>query len=205
MVPAPLYAGMAAPVSRLIGCQPRDGPVSTRAGSALRRVGPCPPGYAEDYVAPARSPTSPGRSDNPGCSIRSPLSSRHVHCLSWQSIIEEIVMKTCLVIAAALAGWSVQASAQDFSGPSVGVQAGWNRTDVRLPEADNGIPGVDRTTDAFVGGAFVAYDYEVAPRVVIGGQAEFNVAASDDSIAIRFLWGRHTDSELWSGTRRYRP
>lgn len=89
-------------------------------------------------------------------------------------------MKTCLVIAAALAPVSVQASAQDFNGPSVGVQAGWNRTDARLPQGGNGIPGIDRSTDAFVGGAFLAYDDEVAPRIVIGGQAEFNVAASDD-------------------------
>jgi outer membrane immunogenic protein len=94
-------------------------------------------------------------------------------------------MKTRLIIiAAALAGWSVQASAQDFNGPSVGVQAGWNSTDVRLPEGINEVPGVDQSTDAFVGGAFLAYDYEVMPRVVIGAQAEFNLAASDDFGAV---------------------
>jgi len=89
-------------------------------------------------------------------------------------------MKTRLIIAAALAGWSVQASAQEFNGPSIGVQAGWNSTDVRLPDGTSGVPGVDQSTDAFVGGAFLAYDYEVVPSVVIGAQAEFNVAASDD-------------------------
>ncbi|PTD22955.1 hypothetical protein CV103_09045 [Sphingomonas fennica] len=92
----------------------------------------------------------------------------------------EIVMKTRLIIAAALAGWSGHASAQDFNGPSVGVQAGWNRTDVRLPAGGKELPGVDQSKDAFVGGAFLAYDYEVAPRIVLGAQAEFNLAASDD-------------------------
>lgn len=89
-------------------------------------------------------------------------------------------MRACLIIAATLAGWSAQASAQDFNGPSVGVQAGWNSTDVRLPQEGNDVSGVDQSTDAFVGGAFLAYDYEVMPRVVIGAQAEFNLAASDD-------------------------
>lgn len=89
-------------------------------------------------------------------------------------------MKTRIAIAVALAGWSVQASAQDFNGPSVGIQAGWNSTDVRLPGGENGVPGVDQSTDAFVGGAFLAYDYEVIPNFVIGAQAEFNAAASDD-------------------------
>ena len=89
-------------------------------------------------------------------------------------------MKARFAITAALAVWSVQATAQDFNGPSFGVHAGWNSTEVRIPEGKNGVPGVDESTDAFVGGAFLAYDYEVAPSVVIGAQAEFNVAASDD-------------------------
>jgi len=93
-------------------------------------------------------------------------------------------MKTYLVIAAALAGWSAQASAQDFTGPSIGVQAGWNSTDVQLPGGSNGVPGIDRSTDAFVAGGFLAYDHEVMPHVVIGAQAEFNIAASDDFSAV---------------------
>ncbi|GGN54127.1 hypothetical protein GCM10011349_29480 [Novosphingobium indicum] len=88
-------------------------------------------------------------------------------------------MKAGLFLATVLIGWSVQASAQDFTGPSVGVQAGWNNTDVRLPEGSNGSLNVDQSTDAFVAGAFLAYDYQVAPRIVVGAQAEFNVAASD--------------------------
>lgn len=89
-------------------------------------------------------------------------------------------MRTRIFIAAALSCWSAHASAQDFNGPSIGVQAGWNSTDVRLPPASEGIPGFDRSTDAFIGGAFLAYDYEVVPQVVIGAQAEFNLAASDE-------------------------
>lgn len=89
-------------------------------------------------------------------------------------------MKIRLFIAAALAGWSIQASAQDFSGPSIGIQAGWNNTDVGLPKGKDGTPAIDQSTDAFVAGGFLAYDYEVVPHVVLGAQAEFNIAASDE-------------------------
>jgi len=92
-------------------------------------------------------------------------------------------MKTYFFIAAIVAGWTTQASARDFNGPSIGVQAGWQSTDVRLPGESDDVPSLDQSTDAFVGGAFLAYDYEVMPRVVIGAQAEFNIAASDDFAA----------------------
>jgi outer membrane immunogenic protein len=83
-----------------------------------------------------------------------------------------MTMKTYLILAAAFAGWSAQASAQDFNGPSVGIQGGLNETDVRLS-------GGDRTRDSFVGGGFLGYDHQVTPHIVIGAQAEFNMAADD--------------------------
>ena len=54
------------------------------------------------------------------------------------------------------------------------------------------------STDTFVGGAFLAYDYEVAPRIVIGGQAEFNVATSDDFGAVGETVARRVNPAMLS-------
>lgn len=94
-------------------------------------------------------------------------------------------MKTIYLIptlAVALVSLAGTASAQEFDGPSIGVQAGWNKADVRNPRSDIGIAPIDRSRDSFVGGAFVGYDREVASNVVIGVQADFSVAADDKII-----------------------
>jgi len=91
-------------------------------------------------------------------------------------------MKTIYLVpalAAALVSFAGAASAQDFNGPSVGVQGGWNKADVRNPRSDIGIAPIDRSRDSFVGGAFVGYDRHVADKVVIGVQADFSIAAND--------------------------
>jgi outer membrane immunogenic protein len=108
------------------------------------------------------------------------LSSRNTRKVAVAFNEQEIVMKFHLILAATLTGWSFQAYAQDFDGPSVGIQAGWSNTDVGLPGVSERASGIDRSTDAFIGGGFLAYDHEVLPRIVIGAQAEFNIAASDD-------------------------
>lgn len=92
-------------------------------------------------------------------------------------------MKPTFALAAAtFALLSAPAMAKDFSGPSIGVQAGWNNTDVRQPGTIS-VPGVARSKDSFVAGGFIGYDQQVTPNIVIGAQAEFNAAASDDFAA----------------------
>ncbi|MBB5711852.1 outer membrane protein [Sphingomonas xinjiangensis] len=92
-------------------------------------------------------------------------------------------MKSFLIIPALIAGitgLAGTASAQEFNGPSVGVQLGWGKTDVRNPDTEIGTATIDRTRDAFVGGVFVGYDQEVLPSVVIGAQADLTLAADDE-------------------------
>lgn len=71
------------------------------------------------------------------------------------------------------------ASAQDFTGPSVGVQAGWNKSNVNNPKTDLGVAPIDNSKDSFAAGAFLGYDYEIVPKIVIGAQADLNFATSD--------------------------
>lgn len=71
------------------------------------------------------------------------------------------------------------ASAQSFTGPSVGVQAGWSESKVRDPRTDLGRADIDASKDSFAFGGFVGYDYEVLPKVVIGAQADLNFTTGD--------------------------
>lgn len=60
------------------------------------------------------------------------------------------------------------AFAQEFQGPYVGVQAGWNH-EITLNDKK----------DAFVAGGYAGYDYTVSPNVVLGVEGGFSLAASD--------------------------
>lgn len=73
------------------------------------------------------------------------------------------------------------ALAQDFDGPYVGVQAGWERKDVTDPETDLGAVPLDGDRQAFTGGFFTGYDRQVAPRIVVGAEAGMDFSA-DDSV-----------------------
>jgi outer membrane immunogenic protein len=83
----------------------------------------------------------------------------------------------CLAFASSLAG---PAMAQDFNGPHVGVQLGWDHHDVRNPDTDLGRLTIDQSRDSFTGGIFAGYDREVAPRFVVGAEAGFNMSANDE-------------------------
>lgn len=56
----------------------------------------------------------------------------------------------------------------EFQGPYVGVQAGGNH-DIAL----------NTDKDAFTGGVFAGYDYEVAPNIILGAEGGFSLGASD--------------------------
>jgi len=70
--------------------------------------------------------------------------------------------------AALLALSSAPALAQEFQGPYVGVQAGWNH-DIAINDKK----------DAFIGGVYAGYDREVSPNVVLGLEGGFSLGASD--------------------------
>ena len=78
-------------------------------------------------------------------------------------------MTRFMLVGAAIAALSsAPAFAQEFQGPYVGVQAGW----------DQG-KAVGDQQDAFVGGVFAGYDHEVIPNVVLGVEGGFSLGASD--------------------------
>lgn len=79
---------------------------------------------------------------------------------------------TRTLIASVLAATSLvpltAASAQEFNGPYVGAQVGWNH-DIAIQDK----------RDAVVGGVYAGYDREVAPNIVLGAEAGFSLAADD--------------------------
>jgi len=78
-------------------------------------------------------------------------------------------MNRLMLAGAALAALaSAPAMAQEFQGPYVGAQAGWNH-DIAINDKQ----------DAFVGGVFAGYDQQVTPNVVLGLEGGFSLAASD--------------------------
>lgn len=90
-----------------------------------------------------------------------------------QNFIRGFAAVAALSIAGAAHAQSQTTSA--FNGPSVGVQGGWEYTGVYNPTTDLGVTPVIGHHDTGVVGGFVGYDKQVAPKVVIGGQAELNL------------------------------
>ncbi len=82
-------------------------------------------------------------------------------------------------VSLAMALCAVPASAQVFDGPYVGLQAGWNHDKVGNTPSDIGNLDMQNSRDSFTGGVFAGYNYKVAPRVVLGVEAGFNLGADD--------------------------
>lgn len=87
--------------------------------------------------------------------------------------------------------------AQNFDGPYAGVQAGWERTRARNVATHLGIPGLDDRGDAPTGGMFVGYDRQVAPHIVVGGEAGMDFS-SDDNVQGSSPAGRLSIDPRWS-------
>jgi outer membrane immunogenic protein len=82
--------------------------------------------------------------------------------------------KIALVAVVAAAFAATSAHADTFSGPSVGVQGGWEQNSVNDPTTAVGPTTVHAKGDAGTVGVFAGYDYKLTPRAVIGAQAELN-------------------------------
>ncbi|MFC3215690.1 outer membrane protein [Novosphingobium panipatense] len=89
--------------------------------------------------------------------------------------------KLIIASAALLAASSVSAtvSAVTFNGPFVGAQITWNHDEAGSVGTSVGRVNPSNEHDAFIGGAFVGYDYKIAPKVVIGAEAGFSIGADD--------------------------
>jgi len=82
--------------------------------------------------------------------------------------------KIALVAVAAAAFAATSAHADTFSGPSVGVQGGWEENSVNNPTTAAGPTSVHAKGDTGTIGVFAGYDYKLTPNVVVGAQAELN-------------------------------
>ena len=71
-------------------------------------------------------------------------------------------------------------AAEPFSGPFVGVQAGYERTELGTVSGTLGNLPVGRLNDTVTGGIFAGFDHKLSPRVVLGAEAGINLTDSDD-------------------------
>jgi len=82
-------------------------------------------------------------------------------------------------LSLAMALCAVPASAQVFEGPYVGLQAGWNHDKIGNASSDIGNLDIHDSRDSFTGGVYGGYNHQVAPNVVLGVEAGFNLGADD--------------------------
>ncbi|WP_120075942.1 outer membrane protein [Aurantiacibacter odishensis] len=92
-------------------------------------------------------------------------------------------MKTKLLLTAlaTFAGFAATPSqAEDFDGPYIGVQAGWNRAEVANATIESQPVDAEASRDALVLGGYVGYNYKINDRLVIGAEAGFSGAFDDE-------------------------
>ncbi|HEY5721735.1 MAG TPA: porin family protein [Allosphingosinicella sp.] len=75
------------------------------------------------------------------------------------------------------------ASAQSFDGPFVGVQAGGQKADIRNLDTALGTRSLEADRSSFTGGLFTGYDRQIAPGIVVGAEAGFDLAGDDKASA----------------------
>ncbi len=89
----------------------------------------------------------------------------------------KIVATSLFAILSAVSVSNV-AQAQSFDGPSVGVQAGWVKNDVRNPKTDIGKTSLDASKGSPSIGILTGYDKQIG-KFVVGGEAGINFGTSD--------------------------
>lgn len=95
-------------------------------------------------------------------------------------------MKKQMITATLLAFASLSTAAnaaEPFNGPFVGVQAGWEQTDVGTASTPLGSTSINNSNDTVTGGVFAGYDYKLTPKVVAGVEAGINLSDSDDLVS----------------------
>lgn len=89
--------------------------------------------------------------------------------------------KFVLTVLASFAGLvALPAQAEDFDGPYIGVQAGWNRAEVADRTIDAQPIDTEVSRDALVLGGYAGYNHQINDRFVIGAEAGFSGAFDDE-------------------------
>lgn len=83
-----------------------------------------------------------------------------------------------IAFAAALGAAVTSAQAETYSGPYVGVTAGWERGEIADRIETQPING-EASRDALVLGGYVGYNHKVTDRIVIGAEAGFSATVDD--------------------------
>ena len=85
-----------------------------------------------------------------------------------------------LIAPLALVAISSPAQAEEFEGPFVGAAAGYSRDEIGPDLGDDLTLDRELDRDAAYFQLFAGYDYAVAPRVRLGGEAAFGIGADDE-------------------------
>lgn len=89
--------------------------------------------------------------------------------------------KVLITALATLAGLvATPSQAEEFDGPYIGVQAGWNRAEVADATIEVQPIDAEVSRDALVLGGYVGYNHQINDRVVIGVEAGFSGAFDDE-------------------------
>lgn len=90
-------------------------------------------------------------------------------------------MKSSLIsiaLVAALGAAAAPAHAESYSGPYVGVTAGWDRGEI-AERIDTRPITAEASRDALVLGGYAGYNVRAADRIVIGAEAGFSATVDD--------------------------
>lgn len=89
------------------------------------------------------------------------------------------ILKTVVASAILAAGIAGTASAQEFDGPFIGAQAGWNSDEVRNPQMPQGVIAMDDDQQSLTGGIYAGYDRRVGDKIVVGAEGSFDLSNDD--------------------------
>lgn len=89
------------------------------------------------------------------------------------------ILKTVVASAVLATGFAGTASAQEFDGPFIGAQAGWNSEEVRNPQMPQGVIAMDDDQQSLTGGIYAGYDHRLGDRIVVGAEGSFDLSNND--------------------------
>jgi outer membrane immunogenic protein len=92
---------------------------------------------------------------------------------------DEMLAKYIITAATVVTVVGTPAVAQEFDGPFVGVQGGYEQTEAANPTTELGILSYDDKTESFTGGLFAGYDKQIASNFVLGVGGSFDLSTND--------------------------
>lgn len=104
---------------------------------------------------------------------------------------------TLISFAIVSVAFGTPAYAQEFNGPFIGVQAGWNSDEVKDTSTPLGAAEIDLDHQSLTGGVYAGYDFQLNEHTVLGAEASFDLA-SDDKLRDNSSVGTYTLNPKYS-------